>query len=92
MSAIFIVLTVTVGVLILGAWLSGHWEKFWHERMVEDLMRLDQSGVPLSWEVFLRLPRRHRQFLIISKTPSFLREELNRNTGNRTGCEVVVKM
>jgi hypothetical protein len=72
-----------LGLLIAGAWLSGHWETFWHNRMVEDLMRLDRERVPLTWEVFLQLPRRHRRFLIVSKTPSFLREELNRNSGSQ---------
>lgn len=72
-----------LGLLIVGARLSGHWEAFWHNRMVEDLMRLDRDRIPLTWEVFLRLPRRHRHYLIVSKTPSFLREELNRNSGSQ---------
>lgn len=83
---------IVIGLLIFFAWGFDHWETRRTSRMLKDLQELDRAGVPLTWEVFLSLPKRHRQFLVLSKTPSFLREELNRNTAKLTGCEVVVKM
>lgn len=78
---VLLFLTLLVGLLIATAYLSGRWETFWHNCMVEDLMRLDREGIPLTWGVFLGLPKRHRRYLVTSKTPSFLRAELNRNSG-----------
>lgn len=72
---------IIMGLLMLFAWGFGHWETYRTSTMLKDLEQLDRDGIPLTWEVFLQLPRRHRRFLVISKTPSFLRAELNRNSG-----------